>query len=75
MNIILHHAGQKIPTLFISRQAKVAVPSGNQNHIIGEILTLDFSLLKDYNIGFENVEHGLEAVSKRSGIVTACSGL
>jgi len=40
-------------------KAEVAIPAGDQYHIIREVLPLDFGLLKYNDIGFKNVEHSL----------------
>ena len=48
------------------RQTEVAVPSRNEYHVIREIFALDLSLLENHDIGFENVEHSLDAVNIRA---------
>lgn len=59
------------PTFFYSRQAEVAIPSGDKNHIISKILSLDFGFLKNDNIRFQYIKHRLleteltEPVGKR----------
>jgi hypothetical protein len=39
----------------------VAVPARHQDHVVGEILSLDLSLLENDDVGLEKVEHGGES--------------
>jgi hypothetical protein len=42
------------------RKAEVAVPSGNQNHVVSQVLPLNLQLLHNDNIGLQNIKHGIE---------------
>ena len=44
-------------TLLMSWEAPIAVPSGNKNHFIGKILSLDFGFLEDDYVRLEKIEH------------------
>ena len=48
-------------TLLVPGEAEIAIPTRNEYHIIREVLSLNFCFLKNDNIGFENVEHSLQA--------------
>lgn len=41
------------------RQAEVAVPSRHKHHVVTQVLPLDLCFLENYDVGFEEVEHGL----------------
>lgn len=47
-------------TLFVFGQAEVAVPAGHQNHVVGQVFSLDLQLLHHDDVGLEDVEHGME---------------
>ena len=47
-------------TFLVLGQAEVAVPAGNEHHVIGQVLALDLELLHDDDVGLEDVEHGAE---------------
>lgn len=60
MRLTLHKPNY---TFLSAREREVAIPSGDEHHIIAEVLPLDFRFLEDDNIGFEYVEHGLYSMS------------
>lgn len=42
------------------REAPVIVPTWNKYHVISEVFSLDFSLLKDDYVSLEDIKHSLE---------------
>ena len=40
-------------------KAEVTIPSGNQYHVIREVLSLDLGLLEYNNVSLEDIEHNL----------------
>lgn len=49
-------------TFLLSRQAEIAIPAIKYHHVITQILSLDFELLHDDDVGFEYIEHSRESL-------------
>lgn len=46
-------------TFLMAWKAEVAIPPGNEDHIIREVLSLNLGLLKHDDVGLEDVKHSL----------------
>ena len=44
----------------MSRQTPIAIPPGDKDHIIPQVLSLYLGLLEDYDVGLQDIEHGRE---------------
>ena len=45
-------------TFLVSWQTPIAIPAGDKDHIIPQVLSLDLGLLEDYDVGLQDIEHG-----------------
>lgn len=51
-------------TFLVFWQAEEDIPTGDEDHLICEVFSLDFAFLHDYNVRLKDVEHCL---GRRSG--------
>lgn len=49
-----------MPAFLVSGQTEVAVPAGDQDHVVGQVFALDLQFLHDDDVGVEDIEHGVE---------------
>lgn len=56
-------------TFFVPWQTPEAVPSGNKDHVVPKIFALNLGFLKDDDICFQDLKHGLELSLVSPGLV------